>query len=368
MTILERPIILFPLTYIMGLIGAVIWLSFGESWQIFGDAVHYVSVYNGELAPAPWGYRIMTPFLAQLLPWDVKTNFAMISINSIALTTGVLSLYGKKIGFTLKDILFLIFFWMISYTFVYYSTAIIRADAPMLLILATIFLLSKYRVSATILLILISFGTFFHEMILISIPALWLDKIFSGKLTGGMNYKFYELVIISIGSLFIVIIARSFFINVLPGSDLGSPVISILEYTGGSVKHALRIYAAYGPVLLFCLFFVVIKRLSSVVYPFAGLLLITISATFYAADTLRIMSILYLPVLLYATQYLLIHLKNEKYKTFLSLTLLQIMFSFTVFGNLRTFETSIILNMIAITISFVSLAFCITIFRKKFHV
>ena len=109
MTILERPIILFPLTYVMGLIGVVIWLTLGESWQIFGDAVHYVSVYNGELAPKPWGYRIMTPFFAQLLPWDVKTNFAIITINSIALTTGVLALYGKKIGFTLNDILFLIF-------------------------------------------------------------------------------------------------------------------------------------------------------------------------------------------------------------------------------------------------------------------
>jgi hypothetical protein len=365
MLLLERPFVLFLLSYIIGLICSLAWFSFGESWTIFGDAVHYVSVYNGQLAPAPWGFRIMTPFFAQLLPWDIYTNFGIISINSMALTTGVLALYGKKIGLQVNGILLLIFFLVISYPFAYYSSAIVRADAPMLLILAIIFYLSKYKVSPIILLILITFGTFFHEMILIAIPALCLDKIFSGSLTGGSKYQFSDLFILSFGSLVIMIIVRSFFMNVLPTADEFLPNISILEYTGGVIKHALRIYAAYGPALLFCIFFIALNRLSSIIYPFAGLMSITILATLFATDTLRVMSILFLPILLYASQYLM-HMKKNHYEVPIFLALIQALYSLTVFGHLRSFEASSVLNIVAAVISVVSLILCVII-NKNTH-
>ena len=198
MLVLEKPLLLFFLTYICGLISSYMWLSFGETWQIFGDAIHYVSIYNGDLAPAPWGYRIITPYLANFFPWDMQTNFTFVSLNSLALTTSVLALYGKRIGFNLTEITILLLFWIFSYPFAYYSSTLIRADAPMLLILVSIILLSKYKVSAFILLILISFGTFIHEMILIIIPAFWLDKFFSGNLTGARYYNIFELLIISL--------------------------------------------------------------------------------------------------------------------------------------------------------------------------
>lgn len=363
--LLEKSIFLFLLSYLIGLIAAISWLNFAETWQIFGDAVHYVSIYNGDLAPAPWGYRIMTPYLASLLPWDIKSNFAMVSINSLALIAGVLALYGRKIGLTFQSIFLLVILWIISYPFIYYSSAIVRADAPMLLILAVIFLASHYRVSSFILLILILIGTLFHEMILISIVALLLDKTFMGKLTGGLNYKYIELILITIFSLFFLLIVRSFFIDILPVEDLNIKSLSILEYTGGVIKHALRIYSSYGPLFLYCLFFVFTQNLYSLKLPLTGLLLITISATFYAADTLRVMSILYIPVLLYSAEYISNNMHTKKYSIFSALIILQISYSYTVFGHLRTFESSITLNIIAAIVSIISLAFCIIILQKK---
>ena len=363
--ILEKSFILFIVTYVFGLIASIAWLNFAESWSIFGDAIHYVSIYKGELAPAPWGYRVFTPYFASLLPWDMTTNFTVLSLNSIALTTGVLALYGKKNDFTLIGISLLVIFWMASYPFAYYSSAIVRADAPMLLMLAVIFLLSKYKVSPFVLLMLSLLGTFFHEMILISIPALWLDKVFKGSLTGGAKYNYFSLVLISIFPLISLIIFRGFVIEVMPVLNLNMPVISILDYTGGGIKHALRIYAAYGPVLLFCLFFILKKRLQSISYPFFGLMLVTVLATFFAADTLRVMSILYIPVLFYGTKYLLIYLKNENFNIFLFLIIFQIVYSFIVFANLRSFESSMFLNLSAAFISLVTMIFCLLIFRIK---
>ena len=361
-----HPIILFIAAYILGLIASIMWFNFGEEWQIFGDAVHYVSLYNGEIAPAPWGYRVLTPYLASFFPWDIKTNFTVVAINSVSLTAGVIALYGRKVSCSLQGIFIMIFFWVISYPFVYYSTAIIRVDAPMLLMLATLFLLSKYRVHPIILLLLISLGIFSHEMILVFVPALWLDKIFSGKLTGGANYKYYELFFISLGSLFFLIFIRNIFINVSSTVELSIFNTAILEYTGGFLKHGLRVYAAYGPVLLFCLFFISIYKSWSVTTPFIVLLFLVILVTFHATDTLRVMAILYLPILLYATKYLLACWKDKRHNVVIFLIFLQALYSLTVYAHLRTFETSIVLNIIAASISLISLILCIVVFTKNY--
>ena len=124
----EKSLFLFLISYSLSLCAALLWLNLAEPWQIFGDAVHYVSLYKGDLAPAQWGYRILTPYLASFFPWDVETNFAIVSINSLALTSGVLALYAKKTGLTTQSVVLLISFWIISYPFSYYSSAIVRAE------------------------------------------------------------------------------------------------------------------------------------------------------------------------------------------------------------------------------------------------
>ncbi|ALE02762.1 EpsG family protein [Candidatus Pseudothioglobus singularis] len=362
----DRPVFLFFLAYIIGLIVSLIWLSFGEAWQVFGDAVHYVSIYNGGLAPAPWGFRVMTPLIAKIFPWDLKTNFAIITINSLAFTTGILALYGRKIGFNLKEISIFILFWVISYPFAYYSSALIRADAPMLLILALIFMWSKYKASSILLLLTISIGTFFHEMILIVIPALWLDKIFSGKLTGGRQYSTFELLSVTIVPLVIMIFTRSYFVNVFIIAEEDLLTSSVLEYTGGGLKHILRIYATFGPAFLFFIFFIITTRKTSILIPAAGLLFITAFATLLAADTLRVMSILFVPILLYASKYLVTcmnHKHNDLKISFM--LLLQVLYSYTVFGHLRTFEASMTMNIAAAIISIFTLLICLLTYKKN---
>tara|TARA_B110000008_G_scaffold279467_1_gene326636 strand:- start:126 stop:1226 length:1101 start_codon:yes stop_codon:yes gene_type:complete len=359
----EKPLPLFFLAYVFGLIASFIWLSFGETWQVFGDAVHYVSIYNGDLAPAPWGYRVMTPFLAKLFPWDIQTNFTFVSLNCLALTNGVLALYGRRVGLNLNGITILTLFWIFSYPFAYYSSTLIRADAPMLLTLALIILWSKYKVSALILLISITLGTFFHEMILIIIPALWLDKFFSGNLTGGRLYSNFELLIISLFPILIMIFTRANLMEVLLVSEESSITSSILEYTGGSLKHILRIYATYGPAIIFCMVFIATSQKSSIIIPVIGLFFITILATFLATDTLRVMSIIFLPIFLNATKFLINTNKQSNLNLILIFSL-QMTYSFIVFGHLRTFEASVIMNIIAAGISFFALILSLISYKK----
>ena len=54
------------------------WGFIADEWEILGDGVHYIKLYNGEIADGPFGYRILAPALARLLPWDATKSFTFI--------------------------------------------------------------------------------------------------------------------------------------------------------------------------------------------------------------------------------------------------------------------------------------------------
>ena len=362
---------LFLIACGLGTSFAIFWYHIGETWKILGDGIYYLALYQGKSAPAPFGYRLMAPYLARLLPWDFMLSFEAITLGCLILTTGIIALYGARSGFSHVQILTLCAFWGTSFAFAYYSTTIVRADGPMLLILSIVFLLSQYRAPSTVLLALISLGILSHETILICIPALFLDKMLSGNLTGGRKYRYWQLGLIAMGALLFFIATRKLIPTVhLNSMNYASAPFAmfkyVLDYSGGIIKHFLRIYASYGPALIFAFAYAATQTSTANKLSFAMLFIIAAGATFFATDTLRVMAIIYFPVIVYATCYLKYLWHSAQYKKAVFCSALQVFYSFIVYGHLRTFESSLALNAIAAVLSLLAVAVCISALGNEF--
>lgn len=361
----------FLLAIFLSLAVAFLWGFLADSWELLGDGVHYMALYNEHIANSPFGYRILTPFLARLLPWDALTNFTIVSLSCLTFTTGIFVLYFNKLYPSSKRIglssIFLLILWASSFPFIYYGTTFIRADAPMFLTIAVTILLSQYRVSPLLLLSLLAAGTLFHEMVMIVLPALWLDKYFSGSLTGGAKYSYRQLLFITIVTILFYIITRMTIptntSEVLHYLNVQSPLEMfkhVLIYSKGFINHILRIYASYGPIFLFSLAYVLfIRKKYSDSMVFIILILITVAATLLATDTLRVMAIISFPVIIYASHFLLSTWRKDHRVMTMIFLLLQITYTSIVYLNLRTFESSILWNTIAAIISIATLLLCI---------
>jgi hypothetical protein len=295
--------LIFILTTSVAFCVSFVWLILGEEWGLKGDAPHYIELYHGNSADSPFGYRILTPWLARLFSGDYLLGFKIISMSCLALTSGVISLFVLKKTSSLFQIIAIVFFWVTSFAFVYYTTTIIRPDSVMLLMMALLFLAANYRAHYSIPVILLGLGILAHETILIFIPLVWLDKILGTSLSGSAFYSTKQLLIITVCTLVLFFISRKV-IPVLPATEANywSSPIDILVYSlntsGGIFKHLMRIYAAFGPALLYCCFFLLFKSKSELI-SFVCIFIIASLATLMATDTLRIISIMFLPVIFY---------------------------------------------------------------------
>jgi hypothetical protein len=354
---------IFVLYCIYGLVASLFWLYVGEPWENLADGSHYLLMYEGRIAQSPFGYRILTPTIASLLPYSPSVNFKIVTIGCLSLTSGVLASYSNKFKNGTTFTILVSLFWLCSFPFIYYGTTLVRADAPMFLILALVLSISKMRINILLIFILIAVGSMAHETMLIIIPILWIDKIVSGDLSGGKLFSYQQLFFLSMISLLVVFIFRKL-ITVTPGgmsymNGIFSMLEFVVEYSGGWIKHALRIYAAFGPILLFAFFYTAPWKSRNTTFEFLSIFLIALLTTFLATDTLRVMAIIVFPVIIYATKYLKeMWTRGFRVKSFL-LVFLQLSYSYVVYGHLRSFESSLQLNLIAALISFVALATCI---------
>lgn len=340
---------------------SVLWILVADKWDVLADGTHYMMMYHGEVALSPFGYRVLTPFLASLLPFDAMTSFAVVTLSFLALTSGVLMLYASNVKMPDAGKLAVFLFWVTSFPYLYYGTTFVRADALMFLLIAVVILLSRLKASSLLLLALLSIGTLAHEMVMIVIPALWLDKLFSGTLTGGKHYDYRQLLFVTIGTLSFYILTR-LVVETSESNDptyLKSPVEMFyyaLEYSGGIIKHILRVYASFGPIFLFSLFYVVFvgKNIRDTAV-YVGLLATVFSATFLATDTLRVMAIFFLPVMIYAGYFVYFVWSSGNRMISIVMVSLQMLYSSIVYFNLVTFEASFKLNVIAAGVSFLAL-------------
>ncbi|HFC52847.1 MAG TPA: hypothetical protein ENJ43_00235 [Gammaproteobacteria bacterium] len=357
------------LTSLVSVLLSVLWIFLADKWDVLADGKHYMMMYHGEVARSPFGYRVLTPFLASLLPFDAMTSFAVVTLSSLALTSGVLMLYAESAKLPGSARMAVFLFWVTSFPYLYYGTTFVRADGLMFLTIALVILLSRFKVSSLVLMVLLSIGTLAHEMVMIVIPALWLDRVFSGTLTGGRHYDYRQLLLITIGTLSFYVLTRL----VVQTSEspeptyLKSPVemfFYALEYSGGAVKHILRVYASFGPIFLFSLFYVVfVRRNARDALVYFGLLVTVFAATFLATDTLRVMAIFFLPVMTYAGYFIYFAGSKGSRMVPIFMVLLQVLYSSIVYFNLRTFEGSLVMNVAAAIISIIALLVSVWVVR-----
>jgi hypothetical protein len=203
-------------------------------------------------------------------------------------------------------------------------------------------------------------GVLSHELMLICLPALWLDKALGGTLSGGARYRHRDLALLAASALAALWITRHV-VRTLPAQESYATTsglelaASALRYSGGPVKHALRIYASLGPALLYALFHFLPRRPGPDAKDFAGLFLVAVTATFLAHDTLRVMEIVYFPVLLYATAFLEQHwLAGGRFRASVLIGI-QLAWAGVVYGHLRTFEASHVFNLVAAGLSALAL-------------
>jgi hypothetical protein len=87
---------------------------------------------------APWCYRVLTPYLAHLLPWDTLQNFRFLAYASTLLSLCILFLIFRRFGFpsdlsALGILLYAGVFWTLKFSF--YSPAYIDYQTQMFLLL-----------------------------------------------------------------------------------------------------------------------------------------------------------------------------------------------------------------------------------------
>jgi len=355
----------FPCSFLIGclagVLATVIWLMSAEPWEILADGQYYMMLYEGNPAPAPFGYRVLTPLMASLLPCDARTAFGIVTAACLTIASGIIALYLAESGF--RETCVGLFMWLTSFAFIYYATTYVRADAPMLLMIALFFLLSKKHVHYLFLAAVLAIGCLAHETMLICLPILWIDKLLPAGLTGARHYKYSQLIAISLGVTLVLFASRTL-IPVLPArqsymTGIGGMISYTLAHSGGWMKRVLRIYASYGPALLYAITYLVSCRSLRQSWHFWAILSLASGATFLATDTLRVMALIYFPVIVYATKHIAeLWSLGRRLAAWVCIAL-QACYSFIVYGHLRTFENSFGWNLTAALVSCVALVVCL---------
>ena len=104
------------------------WWTLGERWELLYDAAHYLAMARGELAEAPFAYRLLTPELARALAeatgWGLEAAFRAVLWAALVGTGAVLAAWtrDRRRGAVVAA------FWGLSYAVAYGATASVAAD------------------------------------------------------------------------------------------------------------------------------------------------------------------------------------------------------------------------------------------------
>ncbi|MBT9609509.1 MAG: hypothetical protein WAP57_11695 [Aquabacterium commune] len=345
----------------IGLLAAACWIWAGEPWEVLADGKHYMAMYMGQPTAPPFAYRVLTPWLAHLLPWSPEFNFGVVTVACLSLATGFIALFAHQSGLPTRGVAVMCLLWVTSFAFVYYDTTRIRADAPMFLMMAVLFCVAKYGVSTLWLGIVLSIGCLSHETMLVGLAALCVDKLFSTNLMAGAKRHLVGLVALGATALALLFVVRHV-VATVPAVDpsyIDGPRAMAqftLNYSGGGVKHVLRIYAAFGPALVYALLFLASSTPSRERWGFGALFTLAVSATFLATDTLRVMAIVIVPVSFHAARFVERIWDQRGAPWAVALVAFQLAYAWLVYGHLRTFKGSHAMNVQAAALSGLSVA------------
>ena len=306
---------------------------FGDTWGIYGDAIQYVNLYEGKDALSPWSQRPLTPFIATIIPTSVKNSFLIVNYLCLAITSILIFLFFQNPNNKYENYIILIF-WIISYPFSYYSSSIIRVDPMVLMGMMLLLYLNKNFYNFYINLLLITFFSFSHSLMILSSFFLILFMILKNSILN-INRNLVHVIIYFLLPFLILILHKVIFSSGNQNSFI-DVVIGTLNYSGGIKNHFLRFFSTFGPLFVLLFFFTIEKRNSD-----SLIILSVITAIFIlsllAADTLRVTSYIYIFVLFYSSRMIFsMGLKNkfEAYIIFISVLLY-----FLILGlNLKSVE------------------------------
>lgn len=356
---MRREALVFFACVLAGALGFLLWNIFGEKWEVPADGEHYLAMYHGKPVNTPFAYRIFTPTVARLLPWSPPSNFAVVTGVSLALASGFLGLHTFKQSSSVWTSWLACLLWCTSFPLVYYGTTHIRADAPMLAMLALVYCLGCYRVPILVIAVIVMLGILSHETMLVCVATFLAAKVFNDDFTGTRPYSWRALTLLSVSALvFLVVLQRAITADPVASSYSGKGIgmaSDVLHYSGGPIRHLLRIFSAYGPALLYACFHAAPWKSKARFFTLCGLFILASCATLLATDTLRVMSILYPLIFLHAASFMLEPMKRGDWGSFTLLLLLQLTYSGLVFGHLRTFEKSKTMFLGAAGVAFLAL-------------
>lgn len=342
-----------------------LYFQIGGHWGATGsDANEYIKMYNGIVTESPYGYRIFIPYLASKLPLEIISSFALITFLSLNITTLVIANACKKIS--IRYSIITTTFWITSYTFIYNINNFVKVDPIVYLIFSYLIYLSdkKGQILQVILLIAIGIGS--HEIMMVYLLKLLLDKIFNTNIAGGNNYSYKEIICIYIISFVVFIVIRKLILVEGEGwrhyINFFDRVNATLVYTKGYITHIIRIYATYGPILIYAacyLLFNSAKNNYKNILSYGILLSAVAMLSFTVADTLRIMSIIIIPVIFLASKYIDLLYEKEGVIKASSLIILQILHSILIFSSASYFKNLSSINMVTILISSAALILCL---------
>jgi hypothetical protein len=357
-------------------LGLGIWQLIAEKWEITGDAIHYLQITKGNIAPKPFCYRILVPLIVRFLPFDYILSYRIIALLSLVFVGYFIynytNLFNKKKQYHAVNYLG-IYSFLLSYPAVYYSTAHVRVDPLALFILIILFYGAKKGWNFLFLALILMIGVATHEYVLIFIPFFLIASVSRCYLVNE-KYSIINIFFITLLTLLIFFLIRMKICCIENPSKMTyydvfkivKIVKIVISYSGGLIMHLARIWAAFG-----VLWFLAISQLcfferKETKYVFFLIVMIVGLLTLIAADTLRISSIAFPLVILFSYKFLL-KLSYYKMNTLLiGILLLHALWGYIVYGHLRSFERDTFLQhmMVLVTI-LLSLLILVSIFYLK---
>lgn len=117
----------------------VAWSLVAEPWELTGDALIYLQMAAGETVQAPFGFRVLAPWIAGLLPVSSVLAFELLSWASLLVAAVALVAFARASAepeAAARRGWVVLAFFLTSYALVYYATASVRVDPPALALLA----------------------------------------------------------------------------------------------------------------------------------------------------------------------------------------------------------------------------------------
>jgi len=207
-----------------------------------------------EPVDAPWTYRILTPFLVYLLPFDTLIGFIIVNLSSLFATSILFFYYLKKLEFSFGICLVGVLFFLLNPITIFLIYAICFAD----LLLFFFFLLAFYALlckNDLLFMISVTVGVTNKEIILITLILFFLYK-FEEE-----NKKFFSVIkstiLISLPPIAVFFLIRLLY-NVDSGYFSIDTIFNVLSIHLSDFKtnifwHPYRFYLVFGILWLISL-------------------------------------------------------------------------------------------------------------------